>query len=107
MPTKSVPIKLTDGKERTLRLDWEAVCRFEEDFGYSVIEVGKRIGTGTINFLDVTRVIWAGLLYEDKPMSLIELKKLLSLDDFFDYLNALGKAISEAIPSEKKSEKNV
>ena len=107
MPTKSVPIKLTDGKERTLRLDWGAVCRFEEDFGYSVIEVGKRCGTGIINFLDVTRVIWAGLLYEENPMSLIEVKKLCDLDDFFDYLKAISKVISEAIPTEKETGKNV
>ena len=106
MPTKSVPIKLKDGTERVLRLDWEALCRFEEEFGYSVIEIGKRLGLGTINLLDATRAIWAGLLHEEKPMSLQEVRKLCILDDFFDYLKAIGEAITEAIPSEKKSVKN-
>lgn len=105
MPTKPVPIKLTDGKERVLRYDWEALCRFEEAFGYSIIEVGKRLGVGEINFLDATRAIWAGLLHEEKQMSLREVRKLLSLDDFFTYLKALGPAISEAIPEEKESAK--
>ena len=106
MPTKPVPIKLTDGKERVLRFDWEACCRFEDEFGYSVIEVGKRLGIGTINFLDVTRAIWVGLLHEEKPMSFREVRKLLSLDDFFDYLKAVSPAISEAIPEEKGAGKN-
>jgi len=105
MPTKSVPIKLTDGKERVLRLDWEALCRFEEEFGYSIIEIGKRLGSGTINFLDATRAIWTGLLHEEKPMSLPEVRNLLSVDDFFGYLKAIGEAITEAIPSEKGSAK--
>lgn len=107
MPTKSTPIKLTDGKERTLRYDWDSMCRFEEEFGYSIIEVGKRLGSGTINFLDVTRAIWVGLLHEEKPMSLREVKQILSLDDFFDYLKSVGPAISEAIPTEKESGKKV
>jgi hypothetical protein len=107
MPTKPVPIKLTDGKERALRFDWEACCRFEDEFGYSVLEVGKRLGVGTINFLDVTRAIWAGLLHEEKPMSLLEVRKLLSLDDFFHYLKAISPAISEAIPEENATGKNV
>ena len=105
MPTKSIPIKLSDGKERVLRFDWGALCRFEEEFGYSIIEVGKRISSGVINFLDVTRAIWIGLLHEEKPMSLIEVKKLLSLDDFFLYLKAIGEAITQAIPEEKESGK--
>lgn len=107
MPTKSVPIKLTDGKERVLRFDWDALCRFEEEFGYSVIEVGRRLGTGEINFLDVTRAIWVGLLHEEKAMPLLEVRKLLSIDDFFHYLKAISPAISEAIPEEKKTGKNV
>lgn len=107
MPTKSTPIKLSDGKERELRFDWGALCRFEEEFGYSIIEVGKRISAGVINFLDATRAIWVGLLHEEKSMALIEVKKLLSLDDFFHYLKALGAAITEAIPEEKESEKKV
>ena len=105
MPTKSVPIKLKDGKERVLRFDWEALCRFEEEFGYSVIEIGKRLGSGTINFLDATRAIWVGLLHEEKPMSLREVRALCILDDFFHYLKAIGPAISEAIPTEKETEK--
>jgi len=107
MTTKSVPIKLTDGKERVLRFEWEALCRFEEEFGYSIIEVGKRLGVGNISFLDVTRAIWAGLLHEETPMSIREVKKLLSLDDFFHYLKAISLAISEAIPEEKEVGKNV
>ena len=107
MATKSVPIKLKDNKERVLRFDWDALCRFEEEFGYSVIEVGKRLGVGNISFLDVTRAVWAGLLHEEKPMSIREVRKLLSLDDFFHYLKAISPAISEAIPEEKAIRKNV
>lgn len=106
MSTKPVPIKLTDGKERVLRFEWEALCRFEEEFGYSVLEVGKRLGIGEINFLDVTRAIWAGLLHEENPMAMREVRKLLSLNDFFHYLKAISPAISEAIPEEKETGKN-
>ena len=97
MPTKSVPIKLTDGKERVLR--------FEREFGYSVIDVGKKLGESKISFIDATNVIWAGLLHEEKPMSLAEVQELLVVDDFFDYLKAIGEAITEAIPTEKGSTK--
>lgn len=106
MPTKDVPIKLKDGKERVLRFDWGALCRFEREFGYSVIDVGKKLGGGEISFVDATNVIWAGLLHEEKPMSLDEVQGLLNVDDFFDYLKAIGEAITEAIPAEKKSAKN-
>lgn len=106
MPTKSVPIKLADGKERVLRFDWSALCRFEREFGYSVIDVATKIGTGKISFLDATNVIWAGLLHEEKPMSLATVEKLLTLDDFFSYLKAIGEAIGEAIPDEKEAVKN-
>ena len=105
MPTKSVPIKLKDGKERVLRFDWGALCRFEREFGHSIIDVGKKLGVGEISFVDATNVIWTGLLHEEKPMSLAEVQELLSVDDFFDYLKAIGEAITEAIPSEKVSAK--
>lgn len=105
MSTKDVPIKLTDGKERVLRFDWGALCRFEREFGYSVIDVGAKLGGGKVSFLDATNVIYAGLLHEEKPMSLAEVQELLVVDDFFDYLKAMGEAIAEAIPEEKKSAK--
>ena len=106
MPTKSIPIKLSDGKERALRFDWSALCRFEREFGFSVIEVGKRLGSGSINFVDATNVIWTGLLHEENPMSLKEVEKLLDLDDFFHYLKTIGEAITGAIPEEKEAGKN-
>ena len=107
MPTKSVPIKLTDGKERVLRFDWEALCRFEEEFGYSVLNIATKIGTGAISFLDITRAIWVGLLHEEKPLSFNKIKKLLDNDDFFEYMEAVAKVISEAIPEERGSAKKV
>ncbi len=107
MPTKDVPIKLTDGEERVLRFDWGALCRFEEEFGYSVLSIATKIGTGEISFLDITRAIWVGLLHEEKPLSLNKIKKLLTNDDFFEYMEAVAKVISESIPEEKDSAKKV
>ena len=107
MSTKSVPIKLTDGKERELRFDWKTLCRFEREFGFSVIEVGKRLGMGTINLVDATNIIWAGLLHEEKQMSLREVEELLTIDDLLIYLKVIGEAITQAIPSEEKPGKNV
>ena len=106
MPTKPVPIKLADGKDRVLRFDWEALCKFEEEFGYSVIDVVKKVSAGSISFLDITRAIWAGLLHEERHLPLIQIKKLLTHTDFFKYLEAVSAAITEAIPEEKGAEKN-
>ncbi len=99
MTTKRIPITLKDGKERELLFDWASLCRFEREFGCSVIEVGRKFGVGKVNFLDVTNVIWTALLHEEKPLSLTEVERLCDEKDFFKYLKVIAEVIEEAIPS--------
>ena len=107
MTTKIIPITLKDGKERELRLDWSSLCRFEREFGISVIEVGRKFGVGKVNFLDVTNIIWVALLHEEKPLTLPEVEKLCDENEFFVYLKVIAQVIEEAIPEpDKKKLKN-
>lgn len=98
MTTKSIPITLKDGKERELRFDWASLCRFEREFGYSIVEVGRRFGSGKISFVDATNVLWAALLHEEKPLTLIEVEELCDEKEFFNYLKIIAKVIEESIP---------
>ncbi len=107
MTTKNIPITLKDGKERELRLDWSSLCRFEREFGFSVVELGRRFATGNVNFVDVTNVLWVALLHEEKPLTLTEVEKLCDEKEFFAYLKVIAEVIEEAIPEpDKKKLKN-
>ena len=99
MTTKRIPITLKDGKERELCLDWASLCRFEREFGCSVIEIGRQFGAGKVKFIDVTNVIWVALLHEENPLTLPEVEKLCEQKDFFKYLKVIAEVIEEAIPS--------
>ncbi len=99
MPTKKIPITLKDGKERELRLDWSSLCRFEREFGFSVVEIGRKFGVGKVSFVDVTNVLWAALLHEENPLTLTEVESFCEEKEFFNYLKVIAQVIEEAIPS--------
>ncbi len=98
MPTKAIPITLKDGKERELLFDWASLCRFEREFGYSVVEIGRDFGGGNVSFVKVTNVIWAAQLHEEEPLTLVQVESLCDEKDFFSYCKIIAKVIAEAIP---------
>ncbi len=107
MVAKSFPITLKDGKIRQLRYDWEALNEFERRFGYSIMDVGQEIILGKVSFLKLTQILWAGLVREDKELTIDKLEKnLLETKKLNDYVNTITEAFVEAFPDVKETPKN-
>jgi hypothetical protein len=108
MSEKTFPIVLEDGKTRQLKLDWPEFCEIERRLGESIIEIGKDMREGRFGFWKLHVIIWAGLFYENKELSIDALSSLLDPGKFLTYTKIVGNALSASLPAiakEKDEEK--
>jgi len=100
-------IKLSDGIERTLRLDANAVVLLEEATG---LTVGQLIGQRGASFRTVRAALYAGLLRDAEtrrePWSLERAGELMLAGSFAGLQDVIREALLEALlgpPAERKS----
>lgn len=104
MPVKSVPIVLSDGKERELRFDYNALVRLEDELGFSVSEIGKLMaGTGSLK--QIRAILWAALSHADKALNVEEVGALIDLAKLGEIAGKIAEAFQGAFPVEEEPKK--
>ena len=98
MPAKSVPIKLKDGKARSLRFEWEACNLLEEHLDSSIFELAQQIINQKVGFKKTGIIIWAGIFHEGEKLTLEDVVKLLDSTKFTEYFEKIGGALNSLFP---------
>ena len=104
MPSKSVPITLKDGKTRQLRYEWSSLCRLKREHAISAFDVGREQLLGHVDPVKITGLIWAGLIHEEKDLTMDEVENLVDITDVMGLMETVGEALLEALHGEEKAE---
>jgi hypothetical protein len=88
---------LLGGKERTMRLDFNALALIEERTGRSIMSMAD---WKSMNSRDIRSLVWASLVHEDESLTESQIGKWLSLQ----MLPIVMKAFSEAMHISMKGE---
>lgn len=104
MPTQSIPIEL-GGKTRHIRYTFNALVTLEDELGIPISEIGE-IMSGSVSLKNLRRLIWAGLIHEDKDLTQEEVGEFLSLADITEIADKLARAFEAALPSGEDNQKN-
>ena len=103
MPTQSIPIEL-GGKTRHIRYTFNALVTLEEELGIPISEIGE-IMSGSVSLKNLRRLVWAGLIHEDKDLTQEEVGEFLSLADIGGIAEKLGNAFEAAFPAGEDNQK--
>ena len=104
MPSKSIPITLKDGKTRQLRYEWPSLCRLKREHGISAFDVGREQLLGNVDPVKITGLIWAGLIHENKDLTINEVENLVDITNVLGLMEISGEALLEALHGEEKAE---
>lgn len=63
-PTPKTKVHFSEGDERALRFDNEALVRVEEETGKTPVQIAMRLQVGS--FAALNRLAWTGLLYQGR-----------------------------------------
>ena len=115
MPKQSVPMKIGN-KTYNLRYTFNSLIRLQDEWGLSLADIDKIFPTqdkkGGVEipatfFKDLRAFFWAGLLHENKDLTLEEAGDLIEdAGGIIAIVEVLTKAFSEAFPSDEDVEKN-
>ena len=99
MANKAVPeIKLRLDKERTLRLDLNAMEAFEETTGVSLINPDEKTDRVLLSAKGIKTMLWACLLHEDPDLTPAEAGKLVHMGNMRTIDRAIKAAWEVAMP---------
>jgi len=104
MPSESIPITLKDGKTRQLRYEWPSLCRLKREYGISAFDVGREQLLGNVDPIKITGLIWAGLIHENKDLTMDEVENLVDISNVMSLMETVGEALLEALHGEEKAE---
>ncbi len=104
MSSKSIPITLKDGKTRQLRYEWPSLCRLKREYGISAFDVGREQLLGNVDPVKITGLIWAGLIHENKDLTMDEVENLVDIINVMGLMETVGEALLEALHGEEKAE---
>lgn len=96
---KPINITLKDGIERELIFDLNAMAELEDAYGsvdkaFEALEVG-----GSVKAL--RKVLWAGLLHEENPMSETQIGQLVDLQYMAEIVGSLNEALTSDMPAQE------
>ena len=104
MPTKSIPIVLGDGKQRQLRLGFNALCRIEQALRISGSDIAKALA-GSVSLSVIRTILWAGLSHEDTSLTEEAVGELIDLAQLTYIGQKIAEAVEAAFPAEAASKK--
>lgn len=96
---KPLKVSIVLDKERHLLYDLNAFSEMDEKFG-SVGEALKSLEAGKISTLRA--ILWCGLLHEDENLTEKQVGAMIGLNDLERVTQALGLAITGAMPEGSK-----
>lgn len=92
-----VPITLD--KLRHLKFDLNAMIAYEEAMGESLSQLSS-----TLSAKQLRALLWAGLIHEDKDLSLAQVGAWVTTDNIAEVTNALNNAIQLSRDDVKEGE---
>ena len=105
MPAKqSITIKF-NGETRHLRYDFNAFVALEEELGIPISEIGDKVA-GSVGFKDMRAIVWAGLIHEDKKLTLSDVGNMLEPSNLAEIAEKVGEALVAAFPEPGEKTKN-
>lgn len=96
---KNVKVKL-DGTSHELLYDMNAMCEIEEKYG-DVESAFKQLENSNKVFNSLRFLLWAGMLHEDKDLTLQDVGKKINFLDI-DKIEQLVDSLNEAVNTEEK-----
>lgn len=94
-------VKIQLDKERTLRFDFNALRAYEKATGRNMLRTNV---LQNLNLDDLTTLLWAALVHEDKSLTVDNVGAMLTLKDSDRIFDALTAAFSEAMPKPEAAE---
>ena len=95
-------VKITLDKERTLKLDLNAMITFEEATGKSFAE--GSFGRGNMSPGDLRTILWACLLHEDDTLTEKQVGSWVAMDNMVEVASKLNEAFEVALPRSEGKE---
>lgn len=95
-------VKITLDKERTLKLDLNAMVAFEEATGKSLV---GGFDSGSMTPRDLRAMLWACLIHEDDELTEKQVGALVTADNMLDIASKLNDAFEVAMPETEKTKK--
>jgi len=93
-PTQSIFIEI-GGKTRHLRYDWSAFEAADAELGANIFDIMDKAGS-SLSFTQVKVLLWAGLLHEDKALTIDEVVSWLSPRNYVDLVVKISQAVAAA-----------
>lgn len=93
-------VKIQLDKERTLRFDFNALRTYEKATGLNMLRTNV---LQNLNLDDLTTLLWAALVHEDKSLTVDNVGAMLALDDATRVFDALAQALGAAMPKPEEA----
>lgn len=100
---KDVKLTLSDGVERTVKFDLNALAELEDRYG-TVDAAFEALDSNSIKA--VRFVLWAGLVHEDSELTEQKVGSLIDIKYLQELMGTLGEAMASDLPSDEQSEVN-
>ena len=104
MPKESVAIEL-GGKTYHLRYTFNALIALEDELGIPISDIGS-ILSDKVKLRPIRALVWAGLIHEDKGLTLEGVGEMLGLSDLAAIAEKVGEAFMLAFPDAEDTSKN-
>lgn len=92
---KDTSITLSDGVERHLKFDLNALAEIEDKFG--TVDAGfEELDKGSIKA--VRFILWAGLVHEDENLTERQVGSLIDIQYLQDIMQSMGDAMQKDLP---------
>lgn len=88
-------VKIALDKERSLKLTLNAMVKFEEATGKSLL---KEADLSKMTASDLRALLWSCLLHDDKALTLEQVGDMIDLSNLNYVAECLGKAWTAALP---------
>ena len=95
---KKVTVNI-NGVEKELLFNLNAYANIEEHLGTSIPNAFKMVDSGSIKA--IRAFIWAGLLHNDKNLSIEEVGSITSIEGLID---AISEAVEVSMPEQEENE---
>jgi hypothetical protein len=89
-------VKIFLDRERTMKYDFYALSKLEEETGYSVLDEAT---WENMKIRDVVKFLWAGLIHEDPELSVDDVAKMIHFGNVRDVMNAISETFHQSLPS--------
>ena len=87
-------------KSRRLLFDLNAMAAYEKETGKNFLDVPKETISATL----LRVVLWAGLIHEDKALTINQVGAMIDADNMLDIQKKIAQAASANIPEGSKEE---